>query len=170
MTILSYTTHTHLDAKDFYFWHILNVEVIFMSKRMLATLTAEHLAILETADKLRNNIEKLKVDEDLTGVKEGLYQFNRVMDQTLSQHCVQEEEELFPKLLKSNPGLNGEVDSLLEDHRVLREAHRNLQEELMGDKPSPQLIVESCTSLLDRLEAHFHREHQALASLNASKK
>lgn len=141
-----------------------------MSKRMLATLTAEHLVVLEMADKLRANLEKLQNDQDLTGVRAGLGQFSQIMDQTINQHFVQEEEELFPKLLKANPNLNGEVDVLLEDHKALRQAHRSLQEELLGDKPSPQIIVNSGMNLLDRLEAHFHREHQALSGLTGKKK
>lgn len=140
-----------------------------MSKRMLATLTAEHLAILSMADELRGNIEKLRAGEDLSGVKDGLWQFFRLIDQALSQHCVQEEAELFPKLLKTNPRLSGEVEFLLEDHKVIKQAHRSLREELMRDKPSPQLIVECCTTLLDRLENHFHHEHHALSNLNSSK-
>lgn len=141
-----------------------------MSKRMLATLTAEHLVVLEMADKVRTNLEKLQTDQDLTGVRDGLGQFSQIMDQIVNQHFVQEEEELFPKLLKTNPNLNGEVEALLEDHKAIRQAHRSLQEELLGDKPSPHIIVNSGLSLLDRLEAHFHREHQALSGLNDKKK
>jgi len=133
---------------------------------MLATLTAEHLVVLDVADKLRSNLEKLEANEDLAGVKEGLWEFSRVMDQTVNQHFAHEEEELFPKLAKS---LNGEVNTLLEDHAVIKQAHRSLQEELLGDKPSPKIIVQSGKTLLDRLEVHFQREHDALASMNNKK-
>ena len=47
-----------------------------MSKRMMATLTAEHLVVLEMADKLRDNLEKLKTDQDFGAVQDGLMEFS----------------------------------------------------------------------------------------------
>jgi hemerythrin-like domain-containing protein len=137
-----------------------------MSKRMIATLTAEHLVVLEMADKLRNNLERLKADQDLDSVKDGLWEFSRFMDHTLTQHAPHEEEELYPKLIKVKPGIKNEVDTMLEDHKLIDQAHRSLKRELMGEKPALQLIINTGTEMLERLEEHIQREHAALAILN----
>jgi len=141
-----------------------------MSKKMMATLTAEHLVVLEMADKFRDNLEKLQTNQALPGVQEGLWEFSRLMDHTVNQHIPQEEDELFPKLLKANPGIMEQVNTMLEEHKVISQAHRSLREELMGDKPAPEIIIESGTRLLGSLETHIKREHDALTRFSESKR
>jgi hemerythrin superfamily protein len=88
------------------------------------------------------------------------------MDHTLTQHAPHEEEELYPKLIKVKPGIKNEVDTMLEDHKLIDQAHRSLKRELMGEKPALQLIINTGTEMLERLEEHIQREHAALAILN----
>lgn len=135
-----------------------------MSKRLIATLTAEHLVVLEMVDRFRENLEKIKNGQDLASVQDGLWEFTRFMDHTLNNHIPHEEEELFPKLLKKNPSLKQEVNSMLDDHKQIGEAHNQLKEALSHSQT--KAILDSGNTILDTIEEHVKREHDALAGLN----
>lgn len=137
-----------------------------MSKRMLATLTAEHLVVLDMADQFRDDLDKLKNGNDLSEVQNGLWEFSRFMEHTLNQHVPQEEEELYPKLVQKSPGIQEEVNTMLEEHRVIGQAHNDLRQELTMDSPLPDSIITTGSVLLDSLEAHLQREHNALSEIN----
>lgn len=137
-----------------------------MSKRMIATLAAEHLVVLDMADQFRDNLDKLKNGQDLAGIQNNLWEFSCFMEHTLNQHIPQEEEELYPKLLMANPGFQEEVDTMVEEHKVIGQAHSELQQELAGSNPLPESIVLSGSILLDSLETHLKREHSAIADMN----
>lgn len=137
-----------------------------MVKKMMATLTAEHLVVLDMADRFRGTLEVLRDSQDFSGVQDGLWSFSRLMDETVSQHFPQEEDELFPKMIKANPGLNDEVSSLLEEHKAIGQAHLSLRDSIMMENPLPTAIFETGTSLLNSLENHLRREHEAMSGLN----
>ena len=137
-----------------------------MSKRMIATLAAEHLVVLEMIDKLRANLEKLKANDDLASVQDELWEFTRFMDHTMSDHIPHEEEEIYPKIIKAKPSMKGEVEIMLEEHKVIGQAHRSMKQELMEEQPAPRQIITSGTAILETIEEHLQREHSALAGLN----
>jgi len=140
-----------------------------MSKQMLATLTAEHLAVLAMADNLRAKLAGAGASGELNGVKDQLREFAGVVNQAINQHFVQEEEELYPKLLKTNPGLDSTVSALRQDHEAIKQACCRLQAALRDDGPAAGNILDCGNALLDCIEAHFRREHDAFAAMVSKK-
>lgn len=134
-----------------------------MNKQMIATLTAEHLATLEMLDKLEGSLERIRAGQSLDGVREQLLEFSQFMEQTRNQHFSQEEESLYPKLVKDDPQRQADVDNMVNEHRTIEQAHNSLKEELLGDNPSPEIIVDNCSVLAEKLEQHIQREHDALS-------
>lgn len=139
-----------------------------MSKLMLAAVTAEHLAVMEITNRVREALLQLQAVGDLAEFKRGLGNFGKVMDQTVNSHFCREEEEVFPKLMKSCPHLSSEIQNLQQDHRVISLTNHCFQEELAAINPPPEIILQTGTELLDQLSDHFQREHRVFGCLQKS--
>lgn len=134
-----------------------------MSKQLIALLTAEHLAALDMLDKLNQDLADLKHNQNLEQVRSNLWEFTQFLEQIVRGHLPQEELALYPKMAADNPGLQAQVDSMLNDHRQLQQVHTSLKEELLGDNPSPQILVERGGEIARVLKQHLQREHAVLS-------
>lgn len=122
----------------------------------------DHTHALEMLEKLHGDIEKLKRDEDLISVKEGLSEFVDFLEHALKVHFRQEEEALFPVMIKADIRAKEPIEAMLEEHKIIETAHRSLKEELLGDKPSPEVIIENGEKIVEVLTGHINREDHAL--------
>jgi len=126
---------------------------------MIATLTAEHLVMLNATEETRNNLAKLRENQDVASVQAGLLDFSHLIEHTVHQHFPQEEEKLFPKLQEKDKSL------MEQEHREVGQAHQDLKAELQQDIPDPKAIIFAVEALVDKLEGHLRRENDILANL-----
>lgn len=122
----------------------------------------DHSHALEMLRRLHDDLLALKLSQDLPAVKKGLEEFVSFLDNALKIHFRQEETALFPVMIKANENAQKPIEAMLEEHRLIEAAHRSLQEELRGDKPSPEVISHTGEQIIELLTNHIHREDQAL--------
>lgn len=127
----------------------------------LELFNQDHAHALEMLAILQKELERLRNDQDLPLVRHGLEKFVAFLDDALKVHFRQE-EALFPLMVEADANAAQPVEAMLAEHRLIETAHRNLKEELAGEKPSPEIIMENGEKIIEVLRGHINREDQAL--------
>lgn len=128
----------------------------------LELFSQDHAHALEMVAGLQKDLDRLTNDEDLPLVRQGLEKFVAFLDHALNVHFRQEEQALFPLMVEADANATQPVEAMLAEHRIIETAHRNLKEELAGEKPSPQIITGNGEKIIEVLRGHINREDQAL--------
>ena len=122
----------------------------------------DHVHALEMLERLQEDLDSIKRNENLPEVRKRLGEFVDFLEHALKVHFRQEEEALFPIMIQADENAKQPIEAMLEEHKIIETAHRSLKEELDGDKPSPELIIENGERIVEVLTGHINREDHAL--------
>ncbi len=132
---------------------------------LLAKFREEHTHALEELIRLENALQDIVDGVPVTRRIEPLRAFAAFLGEALDAHFRQEEDELFPRLRQVMGHGGGPIPVMLEEHRIIREAHAQLQREIESPAPDSTTVRRSGETILNVLRDHIHKEDNVLFPL-----
>ncbi len=129
---------------------------------LLNKFREEHTHALEELLRLESALQDIVDGQPVTSRIEPLRAFAAFLGEALDAHFRQEEDELFPRLSRVMGHDGGPVRVMLEEHRIIREAHARMQDELDSPAPDSTTVRRSGETILNVLRDHIHKEDNVL--------
>ncbi len=130
--------------------------------RTIKKFNADHQHALGELDQLEAALREIEASGSVDGRRAGVEDFTRFLEHALMVHFRQEEDALFPAMIKKAPHTRGLIQVMLDEHREITGAHGRMIAELTKAEPDAAVISKAGRTILYFLRPHIDKEETAL--------